>query len=75
MSSTAFLDECLEGLEKHPEWLGDRALLVLVRYQLVLDQLAQNQGGIELPAPYLDALRAQVEKTRRQTPLELESEG
>jgi hypothetical protein len=41
----------------------------------VLDQLAQNQVGTELPTLYLDALRAQVDKTRRQTPLELESEG
>ncbi|KAF3760415.1 hypothetical protein M406DRAFT_237312, partial [Cryphonectria parasitica EP155] len=81
---TPFLDECLESLSQEPEWVGDQSLVLLVKYQLVIDQMCGDKAdqapqhpqsrGAAPPTFYIDALRAHVQNIGRQTPVELESE-
>ncbi|KAJ9142483.1 Transcriptional regulator WAR1 [Pleurostoma richardsiae] len=71
---TSVLDENLQVLSQQPECPGDSVLGVLVKIQLVIDQVAraswqsQESGP---PAFYIDSLRARLQEIKSQTPPEL----
>ncbi|KAB5566099.1 hypothetical protein GE09DRAFT_1218375 [Coniochaeta sp. 2T2.1] len=64
---TSHLNDCMNYLNEHPEWHGDRLLSAQVRIQLLIDQAAADGQTTGMPPYYqLSALTSPVEAVKKQ---------
>lgn len=73
---TPHLNDCLDYLDEHPEYPGDRLLAAQVRIQLLVEQTGSDGQSAPLP-PYIElsALCSPVEALKKRLPPELETNG
>lgn len=71
---TPYLDECLRQLSREPSWEGDELLVVLVRIQLLTEQLTraiwQSPESVA-PAYFSSALKSQLLDLREKLPAQM----
>lgn len=76
---TPYMEESLQILAQEAECVGDKVIVALLKYQLILDQVNQVTGisptGAVVPKPFLSALRTQLHTLKSQLSTEIANKG